>query len=163
MAKKQSITSENSAVSQSAKPGMFIPIPTAEITSAAETARKRAEKEAEETRKKAEKEAKERAEKESKEKADRKKADAVATLIGVIGVVEYTDACHKKIEAAKQAYNQLTQEQKSLVENGDVFIASVIKYKELEVAAAKAEEARKKAEREAKQKVDKKAAVQSLH
>ena len=242
MAKKQSNTSENSAASQGAKPGMFIPIPTAEITNAAETARIRAEKEAEEARiraekeaeaarKKAEKEAKKKAdkeaadavvaliraigvveytdaclekinaanqayakltadqkklvenadvittsekeydklkkaaeearkkaEKEAKEKADKKAADVVIALIRAIGVVEYTDACHKKIEAAKQAYNQLTQEQMSLVENGVVFIASVIKYKELEVAAAKAEEARKKAEKEAKEKADKEAA-----
>ena len=224
MAKKQSNTSENSAALQGAKPGMFIPIPTAEITNAAETARLRAEREAKEkTDKKAadavvalisaigvveytdaclkkinaakqayiqltpdqkllvenadvittsEKEydkLKIAAEKEAKEKADKKAADAVVVLISAIGTVEYTDACLKKIEAAKQAYNQLTQEQKSLVENGDVFIASVIKYKELEVAAAKVEEARKKAEKEAetarkkaekdaKEKADKKAA-----
>ena len=36
MATKKSNTSENSAAEQGAKPGMFIPIPTAEITNAAE-------------------------------------------------------------------------------------------------------------------------------
>ena len=69
MAKKTTNTSENSAAAQSTKPGIFIPIPTAEITNAAETARIRAEREA-------------------KEKADKKAADAVVALIRAIGVVE---------------------------------------------------------------------------
>ena len=140
MAKKQSNTSENSAALQSAKPGMFIPIPTAEITSAAETARIRAEREA-------------------KEKADKKAADAVVALIRAIGVVEYTDACLEKINAAKQAYTKLTADQKKLVENADVIAASEKEYDELKIAAEKeAEAARKKAEREAKEKADKEAA-----
>lgn len=140
MAKKQSNISENSAPSQSAKPGMFIPIPTAEITNAAETARIRAEREA-------------------KEKADKKAADAVVALIRAIGVVEYTDACLKKINAAKQAYAKLTADQKKLVENADVITTSEKEYDKLKNAAKKAEEAaRKKAEKETKQKADKKAA-----
>ena len=84
MAKKQSNTSENSAAEQNAKPGMFIPIPTAEITNAAETARIRAEKEAEEARIRAEKEAeaaRKKAEKEAKKKADKEAADAVVAKI----------------------------------------------------------------------------------
>ena len=105
MAKKQSNTSENSSASQSAKLGMFIPIPTAEIINAAETARIRAEREA-------------------KEKADKKAADVVVALIRAIGVVEYTDACLEKINAAKQAYIQLTPDQKLLVENADVITTS---------------------------------------
>lgn len=147
MAKKQSSTSEISATSQSAKPGMFIPIPTAEITNAAEMARKRAEKEAEEARKKAEKEA--------KKKADKEAADAVVALIRAIGVVEYTDACLEKINAAKQAYAKLTADQKKLVENADVITTSEKEYDKLKKAAEearkKAEAARKKAEREAKE------------
>jgi hypothetical protein len=151
MAKKQSNTSENSAASQSAKPGMFIPIPTAEITNAAETARVRAEKEAEEARIRAEKaadEARKKAEKEAKEKADKKAADAVVALIRAIGVVEYTDACLEKINAANQAYAKLTADQKKLVENADVITTSEKEYDKLKKAA---EVARKKAEREAKE------------
>jgi len=140
MAKKQSNTSENSAAEQSAKPGMFIPIPTAEITNAAETARIRAEREA-------------------KERADKKAADVVIALIRAIGTIEYTDACLKKIEAAKQAYVQLTPDQKLLVENADVITTSEKEYDKLKIAAEKAAEAaRKKAEKEAKDKADKKAA-----
>ena len=129
MAKKQSNTSENSAASQSAKPGMFIPIPTAEITNAAETARIRAEKEA-------------------GKKADKKVADEVVALIRAIGVVEYTDACLKKINAAKQAYTKLTADQKKLVENADVITTSEKEYDKLKIAA----------EKEAKERADKKAA-----
>lgn len=137
MAKKQSNTSENSAASQSAKPGMFIPIPTAEITSAAETARIRAEREA-------------------KEKADKKAADAVVALIRAIGVVEYTDACREKINAAKQAYTKLTADQKKLVDNADVITTSEKEYDKLKIAAEK--EAKERAAKEAKEKADKKAA-----
>ena len=126
MAKKQSNTSVNSAAAQSAKPGMFIPIPTAEITNAAETARIRAEKEA-----------KERAAKEAKEKADKKAADAVVALIRAIGVVEYTDACLEKIYAAKIEYSKLTAYQKKLVENADVITASEKDYNELKSAIDK--------------------------
>lgn len=158
MAKKQSNTSENSAAEQGAKPGMFIPIPTAEITNAAETARIRAEKEAEEARIRAEKEveaARKKAEKEAKKKADKEAADAVVALIRAIGVVEYTDACLEKINAAKQAYAKLTAAQKKLVENADVITTSEKEYDKLKKAAAearkKAEAARKKAEREAKE------------
>lgn len=162
MAKKQSNTSENSAAEQGAKPGIFIPIPTAEITNAAETARIRAEKEAEEARIRAEKEAEEarkKAEKEAKEKADKKAADAVVALISAIGVVEYTDAFLERINAAKQAYAKLTADQKKLVENADVITTSKKEYDKLKIAAEKAaEEARKKAEKEAKDKADKKAA-----
>lgn len=162
MAKKQSNTSENSAAEQGAKPGIFIPIPTAEITNAAETARIRAEKEAEEARIRAEKEAEEarkKAEKEAKEKADKKAADAVVALISAIGVVEYTDAFLERINAAKQAYAKLTADQKKLVENADVITTSEKEYDKLKNAAEKAAEearkkaeaARKKAEREAKE------------
>lgn len=158
MVKKQSNTSENSAASQSAKPGMFIPIPTAEITNAAETARIRAEKEAEEARIRAEKEAeaaRKKAEKEAKKKADKEAADAVVALIRAIGVVEYTDACLEKINAAKQAYAKLTADQKKLVESADVITTSEKEYDKLKKAAEearkKAEAARKKAEREAKE------------
>ena len=150
MAKKQSNTSENSAAEQGAKPGIFIPIPTAEITNAAETARIRAEKEAEEARIRAEKEAEEarkKAEKEAKEKADKKAADTVVALISAIGVVEYTDAFLERINAAKQAYAKLTADQKKLVENADVITTSKKEYDKLKIAAEKAaEEARKKAE-----------------
>ena len=157
MATKKSNTSENSAASQSAKPGMFIPIPTAEITSAAETARIRAEKEAEEARIRAEKaaeEARKKAEKEAKKKADKEAADAVVALFRAIGVVEYTDACLEKINAAKQAYAKLTADQKKLVENADVITTSEKEYDKLKKAAEearkKAEAARKKAEYDAK-------------
>ena len=134
MAKKQSNTSENSAAEQNAKPGMFIPIPTAEITNAAETARIRAEKEAEEARIRAEKEAeaaRKKAEKEAKKKADKEAADAVVALIRAIGVVEYTDACLEKINTAKQAYAKLTADQKKLVENADVITTSEKEYDKL--------------------------------
>ena len=180
MKKKQSSTSENSAAEQGAKPGMFIPIPTAEITNAAETARKRAEKEAEEARIRAEKEAEEarkKAEREAKEKADKEAADAVVALIRAIGVVEYTDACLEKINAAKQAYVKLTADQKKFVDNADVITTSEKEYDKLKIAAEEAriraekeaeeariraekeaEAARKKTEKEAKERADKKAA-----
>ena len=138
MAEKQSNTSENSAVEQGAKPGIFIPIPTAEITNAAETARIRAEREA-------------------KEKADKKAADAVVALIRAIGVVEYTDACLEKINAAKQAYSKLTADQKKFVKNADVLTASedTARQKAAEAARKKAAEAaRKKVEEEVKRKAE---------
>lgn len=41
----------------------------------------------------------------------------VVTLINAIGEVAYDDASKKKIDAAKEAYNKLTDDQKALVEN----------------------------------------------
>ncbi len=74
--------------------------------------------------------------------ANEKAADAVAKKIKAIGVVEYTDACLQKIEAAKQAYNRLTREQKLRVANADVITTAENRYENLRIAAA--EEARKK-------------------
>ena len=52
---------------------------------------------------------------EDKAKADQEAADAVIEKINAIGTVEYTDASRDKIEAARKAYNALTEDQKALV------------------------------------------------
>ena len=48
---------------------------------------------------------------------DEMRAGYVDYLISLIGVVEYTDECHKLITHARSIYNGLTDAQKSLVEN----------------------------------------------
>ena len=48
--------------------------------------------------------------------ADQAAADAVEALIAAIGTVEYTDECKAKIDAAKDAYDLLTDTRKALVD-----------------------------------------------
>ncbi len=71
--------------------------------------------------------------------ADKKAADAAITSINAIGTVEYTDASKAKIDAARTAYNNLTDAQKALVtkETVAVLTAAEAKYAELEEQAKK--------------------------
>ena len=48
---------------------------------------------------------------------DQQAADAVIALINGIGTMEYSQACKDKIDAAREAYNALTDAQKALVNN----------------------------------------------
>ena len=62
-------------------------------------------------------------------------ADAVAAKITGIGTVAYTDGSKAKIDAARAAYNALTDTQKALVTNYEVLAAAETKYAELKAAA----------------------------
>ena len=70
--------------------------------------------------------------------ADKAAADAVIGKIDAIGTVEYTDACHDKITAAREAYDKLTEDQKALISDA--------KYKVLTDAEAKYEVLKAQAE-----------------
>ncbi len=70
--------------------------------------------------------------------ADRAAADAVIRKINAIGTVEYTDACKAKIDAARNAYNALTETQKGLVTNARTLTDAANRYNELKAAAAAA-------------------------
>ena len=61
-------------------------------------------------------------------KADYTAAKAVIDLIDAIGVVTYSDASKEKIDAAREAYDALTDEQKELVTNYDVLVAAEERY-----------------------------------
>ncbi|MBQ1858366.1 MAG: leucine-rich repeat protein [Paludibacteraceae bacterium] len=61
-------------------------------------------------------------------KADHDAADAVIDLIDAIGEVSYSDASKDKIDAARKAYDALTDDQKALVTNYDVLIAAEERY-----------------------------------
>ncbi|MBQ1796284.1 MAG: PCMD domain-containing protein, partial [Prevotella sp.] len=50
-----------------------------------------------------------------KEKQDKAAADAAVDKINAIGTVEYSDASKQKIDAARSAYNALTNDQKALI------------------------------------------------
>ena len=65
----------------------------------------------------------------------------VKELIDAIGEVEYTPESKAKIDAARKAYDELTDAQKTLVDNYDVLIDAEEKYAELKAAAAKEFEA----------------------
>ena len=69
--------------------------------------------------------------------ADKAKADPVIAKITAIGKVEYTDACKGKIDAATNAYNALTADQKVLVTNHNVLTNAQQTYKTLKAAAEK--------------------------
>ena len=63
--------------------------------------------------------------------ADQAAADEVIEKIDAIGTVEYTDACKAKIDAAKDAFDGLTEAQKTLVTNYETLTAAQARYKEL--------------------------------
>jgi hypothetical protein len=65
------------------------------------------------------------------EAADKTAADAVIDLINAIGTVEYTDDCKAKIDAAREAYDALTDAQQALVTNYDVLTAAEEGYAQL--------------------------------
>ncbi|MBR3521749.1 MAG: hypothetical protein IKN75_04395 [Prevotella sp.] len=72
--------------------------------------------------------------------ADKKAADAAIAKINAIGTVEYTDASKQKIDAARTAYDALTDAQKTLVTAADVKVLTdaETKYAELKQAAEEA-------------------------
>ncbi len=55
-----------------------------------------------------------------KEEADRAAAQAAEALIEAIGTVKYDDASKKKIDAARKAYDALTEKQKALLDPAKV-------------------------------------------
>ena len=67
--------------------------------------------------------------------ADQAAADEVIEKINAIGTVEYTEASKTKIDAAREAYNALTDTQKALVTNYETLSAAEARYAELKAAA----------------------------
>ena len=65
-------------------------------------------------------------------------ANAVNDLIDAIGEVEYTDESKNKIDAARTAYDALTNEQKALVDHYDTLTAAEDSYAALQAAAEQA-------------------------
>ncbi|MBQ7597254.1 MAG: surface glycoprotein [Clostridia bacterium] len=61
----------------------------------------------------------------------------VESLIDAIGTVEYTDACKAKIDAAKSAYDALTDAQKANVTNAQKLTDAIAEYNELMLNAFK--------------------------
>ncbi|MBQ7540856.1 MAG: leucine-rich repeat protein, partial [Clostridia bacterium] len=59
-----------------------------------------------------------------KQETDTAAANTVEEKIAAIGDVEYTDESKQKIDAAREAYNDLTEDQKALVSNADDLIAA---------------------------------------
>ncbi len=74
---------------------------------------------------------------EEKAAADQAAADEVAALIDAIGTVEYTDDSKAKIDAARAAYDALTDDQKALVANYEILTTADTAYTELKAAADK--------------------------
>ena len=68
--------------------------------------------------------------------ADRAAADAVIAKISAIGKVELTADCKAKIDAAREAYNALSDEQKELVSNLKALTDAEDEYKSLADKAA---------------------------
>ena len=62
---------------------------------------------------------------------DAEKAQAAEDKIAAIGTVKYTPESKGKIDAARNAYNNLTEAQKKLVSNYSVLTAAEARYKEL--------------------------------
>ena len=67
-------------------------------------------------------------------------AEAVDALIDAIGEVEYTDECKEKIDAARDAYEELTDDQKELVTKYDDLVAAEEAYAKLVEDTEKANE-----------------------
>ena len=67
--------------------------------------------------------------------ADKAAADDVIAKINAIGEVKYTEACKNLIDAARNAYTALTEDQKALVTNLNVLTDAETKYAELEAIA----------------------------
>ena len=85
---------------------------------------------------------------EEKAAADKKSADAVVGKIEAIGEVAYTDESKALIDAAREAYDALTDDQKALVtdEQFKVLTDAEAKYTELKEAAEKAAADKKSAD-----------------
>lgn len=67
---------------------------------------------------------------ELQKKEDKAAADAVIELIKGIGTVDASAECKAKIDAAKEAYNKLTDAQKALVNNFETLTQAETKYQE---------------------------------
>lgn len=72
----------------------------------------------------------------AQEIADKAAAKAVDNLIDAIGDVTLTDDCKAKIDAARKAYNALTDEQKALVSKLDILTDAEAKLAQLKKEAA---------------------------
>ena len=70
--------------------------------------------------------------------ADKLAADDVIAKINAIGEVAYTEACKALIDAARNAYNALTADQKALVTNIEVLTTAETTYANLKAIAEKA-------------------------
>ena len=70
--------------------------------------------------------------------ANQAAANAVITKISAIGTVEYTTECKAKIDAARTAYDALTQAQKDLVSNYGTLTTAESAYSTLKAAADEA-------------------------
>ncbi len=64
-------------------------------------------------------------------KADNEAADHVDSLIESIGAIDYSEECKKKIDEARQAYEDLDEDQQALVEKLDALVSAETLYKEL--------------------------------
>lgn len=64
-------------------------------------------------------------------KADADAVGAVSSLIDAIGEVEYSTSCKAKIDAARKAYDKLSEERRDLVLNYDELTAAEAMYKAL--------------------------------
>ena len=67
--------------------------------------------------------------------ADKAAADDVIAKINAIGEVAYTEACKNLIDAARNAYNALTADQKALVTNYEVLTTAETTYANLKAIA----------------------------
>ena len=70
--------------------------------------------------------------------ADQAAADAVIAKIADIGEVAYTDECKALIDAAREAYDDLTDTQKELVTNDEMLTDAEATYADLKAAADQA-------------------------
>lgn len=77
---------------------------------------------------------------EKEEAKNRLAAQEVTAVIGTIGEIAYTQECRLKIDAAREAYEALTDAQKAFVTNVDVLKNAEAAYAQLEKNAAREEE-----------------------
>ena len=80
--------------------------------------------------------------------SDKDAVDLVENLIEEIGYVEYDEACREKMEAARAAYDVLTDAQKVLVTNYNVLTDAELTYARTEADMAREETNAAKAELE---------------
>ena len=73
--------------------------------------------------------------------ADKEAAKAVEDKITAIGTVEYTEECKNNIDAAREAYDKLTEDQKPLVSNYAVLTMAESYYELLKANAEAADDA----------------------
>lgn len=85
-----------------------------------------------------------------KAKADKAAADEVVKKILAIGVIEYSDTCKEKIDTARNAFNELTDDQKAYVPKAqeETLNDAETLYEQLKKAAEEKAEAERKAAEE---------------